>query len=129
MHRVAAYLSKYLAGDKVLNTLALLPKRARIFTTARSIVLWPKKEKIGWRLRRVDIGELLDTVENPSNVKFVAVEDLKAFGLELLSYFESPPCATAFGSLDVIPALRKALPFWQMPALKAAIPRWKAGTF
>jgi len=129
VHRVAAYLSKYLAGDKVLNTLALLPKRARIFTTARSIVLWPKKEKSGWRLRREDIGELLDTVENPSNVKFTAVEDLKAYGLELLSSFESPPCATAFGSLDVIPALRKALPFWQMPVLKAAIPRWKAGTF
>jgi hypothetical protein len=79
-------------------------------------VLWPKKEKSGWRLRRADIGELLDAVgTEASNVKFVAVEDLKAFGLELLSYFESPPCATAFGSLDVIPALRKALPFWQMP--------------
>ncbi len=77
----------------------------------------------------MDIGELLDAVENPSNVKFTAVEDLKAYGLELLSSFESPPCATAFGSLDVIPALRKALPFWQMPVLKAAIPRWKAGTF
>jgi hypothetical protein len=115
IHRVAAYLSKYLAGDKVEHTLKLLPRRARIFTTARSIVLWPKKEKSGWKLRRADIGELLDAVENPSNVKFVAVEDLKVFGLELLSYFESPPCATAFGSLDVIPALRKALPYWQMP--------------
>jgi hypothetical protein len=36
---------------------------------------------------------------------------LKAFGLELLSYFESPPCETAMGS-NVIAALRKALPFW-----------------
>jgi hypothetical protein len=61
----------------------------------------------------VDIGELLDAVENPSNVKFTAVEDLKAFGLELLSYFESPPCAVAFGSRDVIPALRAALPIWK----------------
>jgi hypothetical protein len=113
VHRVAAYLSKYLAGDKVENTLKLLPRRARIFTTARSIVLWPKKEKSGWRLRCADIGELLDAVENPSNVKFVAVEDLKAFGLELLSYFESPPCAVAFGSRDVIPALRAALPIWK----------------
>jgi hypothetical protein len=93
VHRVAAYLSKYLTGDKVEHTLWLLPRRARIYTTARCIVLWPKKEKSGWRLRRADIGELLDTAENPSNVKFVAVEDLKAFGLELLSYFESPPCA------------------------------------
>ena len=116
VHRVAAYLSKYLAGDKVEHTLKLLPRRARIFTTARSIVLWPKKEKSGWRLRRADIGELLDAVgKDASNVKFVDVEDLKVFDLQLLSYFESPPCATAFGSLDVIPALRKALPYWQMP--------------
>jgi hypothetical protein len=114
VHRVAAYLSKYLAGDKVEHTLRLLPRRARIFTTARSIVLWPKKEKSGWRLRRVDIGELLDAVETPSNVKFTAVEDLKAFRLELLAYFESPPCETAMGR-DVIAGLRKALPFWQMP--------------
>jgi hypothetical protein len=114
VHRVAAYLSKYLAGDKVEHTLRLLPRRARIFTTARCIVLWPKKEKSGWRLRRADIGELFDRVENPSNVKFAAVEDLKAFGLELLSYFESPPCETAMGR-DVIVGLRKALPFWQMP--------------
>lgn len=114
VHRVAAYLSKYLAGDKVEHTLRLLPRRARIFTTARSIVLWPKKEKSGWRLRRADIGALLDSVENPSNVKFAAVEDLKAFGLELLSYFESPPCETAVGR-DVIAGLRKALPFWRMP--------------
>jgi hypothetical protein len=113
VHRVAAYLSKYLTGDKVEHTLRLLPRRARIFTTARSIVLWGKKEKSGWRLRRADIGALLDSVETPSNVRFEAVEDLKPFGLELLSYFESPPCATAFGSLDVIPALRAALPFWK----------------
>lgn len=113
VHRVAAYLTKYLAGDKIEHTLRLLPRRARIFTTARCIVLWGKKEKSGWRLRRVDIGVLFDAVENPSNVRFEAVEDLKPFGLELLSYFESPPCATAFGSLDVLPALRAALPFWK----------------
>jgi hypothetical protein len=123
VHRVAAYLSKYLAGDKVEHTLRLLPRRARIFTTARSIVLWPKKEKSGWRMRRADIGELLDAVENPSNVKFAAVEDLKAFGLELLSSFESPPCVAALGSGDVIAALRKLLPFWRMPKKI-----WKAGT-
>ena len=113
VHRVAAYLSKYLAGDKVEHTLRLLPRRARIFTTARSIVLWPKKEKSGWRLRRADIGELYDAVENPSNVRFEAVEDLKAFGLELLSSFESPPCAAAFGNRDVITVLREAIPIWK----------------
>jgi hypothetical protein len=45
VHRVSAYLSVYLAGDKVIQTLELLPKRARIFTTSRSIVLWGKEGK------------------------------------------------------------------------------------
>jgi len=39
VHRVSAYLSVYLVGDKVKSTLELLPMRARIFTTSRSIVL------------------------------------------------------------------------------------------
>jgi hypothetical protein len=112
VHRVSAYLAVYLAGEKVARTLDLLPRRARIFTTARCIVLWGKKKPSGWRLRRADIGDLYDAVENPSNVRFEPVEDLKAFGLELLSYFESPPCQTALGTGDVIAALRKALPFW-----------------
>jgi hypothetical protein len=113
VQRIAAYLTKYLTGEKIEHTLRLLPKRARIFTTARSIVLWGKKEKRGWKLRRADIGTLYDAAENPSNVRWEAVEDLKPFGLELLSYFESPPCATAFGNLDVLEALRAALPYWK----------------
>jgi hypothetical protein len=113
VHRVSAYLSVYLAGEKVVHTLALLPKRARIFTTSRSIVLWGKKKPSGWRLRRADIGELFDAVENKTNVRFSPVDDLKAFKLELLSYFESPPCAVAFGSRDVISVLRDALPIWK----------------
>jgi hypothetical protein len=38
------------------HRLELLPKRARIFTTSRSIVLWGKKEKTGWWLRRVNLN-------------------------------------------------------------------------
>jgi hypothetical protein len=38
----------------------LLPKRARIFSTSRSIVMWGKKEKRGWWLRRVNLGALYD---------------------------------------------------------------------
>ena len=60
VHRVSAYLSVYLAGDKVSQTLELLPKRARIFTTARCIVLWGKKQKTGWSLRRMNLSELLE---------------------------------------------------------------------
>ena len=137
VHRVAAYLSVYLTGDKVLHTLALLPKRARIFTTSRSIVLWGKKKPSGWRLRRVDIGELFDAVENKENVRFSPVDDLRVFKLELLSYFESPPCRIALGVDDVIAGLRKALPFWNEKkvspeqsgdARKTETPMWKAGT-
>ncbi len=58
VHRVSAYLSVYLAGDKVLKTLELHPKRARIFTTARSIVLWGKKIKSGWWLRRMTLRSI-----------------------------------------------------------------------
>jgi len=113
VHRVSAYLSSYLAGDKVTHTLELLPKRARIFTTSRSIVLWDKKEKSGCWLRREDIGALYDAAQNPSNVRFVAVEDLKPFNLEMLSYFESPPSQEDIGKRDVIKVLRAAIPIWK----------------
>src|SRR5262249_38506980 len=113
VHRVSAYLSSYLTGDKVTHTLELLPKRARIFTTSRSIVLWDKKEKLGWYLRRVDIGELYDAAQNPSNVRFMAVEDLKPFNLEMLSYFESPPFQEALGNRDPISVLKAAIPVWK----------------
>jgi len=112
VHRVSAYLAVYLAGGKVAQTLNLLAKRARIFTTARCIVLWGKKKPSGWRLRRVDISTLHEAAEGVCNARFEPVEDLKVFRLSLLSYFESPPCAVALGSGDVIAALRKALPFW-----------------
>jgi hypothetical protein len=116
VHRVSAYLAVYLAGEKILHTLELLPKRARIFTTSRSIVLWGKKQKGTWWLRRVGLSELYDATEKPENVRFEAVDDLKAFRLELLSYFESPPLQEAIGNRNVIDVLR------------AAIPVWKAGT-
>jgi len=112
VHRVSAYLSVYLVGDKVLRTLELLPKRARIFTTSRSIVLWGKKKASGWWLRRVGIEDFFDAAANPSSVRFEPVEDLKAFRLELLSYFESPPSPLALGSRDVFAVLRAALPIW-----------------
>jgi hypothetical protein len=117
VHRVSAYLSVYLAGDKVAKTLELLPKRARIFTTARSIVLWGKKVKSGWCLRRKTLSELLEHAENATNLRFTAVEDLKAFNLEMLSYFESPPLQEDLGNLDVMTVLRHALPIWKAGTL------------
>jgi hypothetical protein len=113
IHRVTAYLSVYLAGDKVKHTLKLLPVRARIFTTSRSIRLWPKKEKRGWWLRRTNLETFFDETVNPTNVRFEPVEDLKPFGLELLSYFESPPLQEAIGNRDVIAVLKAAIPVWK----------------
>jgi hypothetical protein len=104
-------------SDKVKHTLELLPKRARIFTTSRSIVLWGKKKSSGWWLRRVGIETFYDAAPNPANVRFEPVEDLKRFGLELLSYFESPPLQEALGNRDVITVLRQVLPIWKAETL------------
>jgi len=117
VHRVSAYLSVYLTGDKVKLTLELLPMRARIFTTSRSIVLWGKKKASGWWLRREGIETFYAAAPNPANVRFEPVEDLKAFRLELLSYFESPPLQGALGNLDVLTILRQALPIWKAETL------------
>jgi hypothetical protein len=116
VHRVSGYLCVYLTGDKVAHTLELLPKRARIFTTARCIRLWPKKEKRDWWMRRESIDALYDAAVNPVNERWVAVDDLKPFALEMLGSFESPPSQLAIGNRDVI------------KVLKAAIPVWKTGT-
>jgi hypothetical protein len=113
VHRVTAYLSVYLAGDKVKHTLKLLAVRARIFTTSRSIRLWPKREKRGWCLRRVNLETFFDAAANPTNVRFEPVEDLKPFALELLSYFESPPLQEAIGNRNVIKVLKEAIPIWK----------------
>jgi hypothetical protein len=58
------------------------------------------------------LGSLYDAAANPSNVRFEAVEDLKPFGLELLSYFESPPLQEAIGDRDVITVLKEAFLVW-----------------
>jgi hypothetical protein len=50
-------------------------------------------------------------------VRFEAVEDLKPFGLELLSYFESPPLQEALGNRDVITVLKAAIPVWKAETL------------
>jgi hypothetical protein len=112
VHRVSAYLAVYLAGDKVQNTLKLLARRARIFTTARSIVLWGKKVKSGWKLFKEDLSALVDVVGAVSLMRFTPVEDLKPFNLEMLSYFEAPINSASVGFRDVFDVLRAALPVW-----------------
>jgi hypothetical protein len=112
VHRVSAYLSVYFTGEKIKHTLTLLAVRARIFTTSRSIRLWPKKEKRGCWLRRVDIGELFDVAVNPVSVRWESVEDLKPFGLEMLASFESPPSQMDVGKKNIFDVLRVAVRSW-----------------
>jgi hypothetical protein len=70
-----AYLSVYLVADKVKRTVELLPKRARTFTTSRSIVLWGKKKASGWQLRREGTETFYNAAPNPSNVRFEPVAE------------------------------------------------------
>lgn len=63
------------------------------------------------------IETFYDAAPNPAKVRFEAVEDLKPFGLEMLSYFESPPLQEALGNREVIDVLRQALPVWRAGTL------------
>jgi len=47
---------------------------------------WKKREKRGWWLRRENIDALYDAAPNPVNVRWLAVDDLKPFALEMLSF-------------------------------------------
>jgi hypothetical protein len=112
LHRVVAYLSKYLTGEKITHTLRYLPKRARIFTTSRSIILWEKKKGNVWWLRPTDILDFWDATETHSRVRRDVFEDSGGNPVEMLAYFEAPPCQEALGDRDVIDTLKEAIPIW-----------------
>ena len=61
----------------------------------------------------MNLETFYDAAANPANVRFEPVEDLKPFGLELLSSFESPPLQEALGNRDVISVLKAAIPVWK----------------
>lgn len=113
VNSVAAYLAGYLAGPKITHTLSLLPKRARIFTTSRSISLWGKKLKNGWKLCKKNLGEIRDSVPTVYKERFEPVEFLKPFDLELLTYFEGTLSQIALGDRDVIGTLKAMLRVWK----------------
>jgi hypothetical protein len=102
VHRVAGYLAAYLSGAKVVYTLSLLPRRGRIFTTSRSIVLWGKKKSSGWLLSRDTLWSLRDRAAKVFRERFEPTENLKGFELQLLTYFEAPPIQEALRGKDVI---------------------------
>ena len=110
---VAAYVAGYLAGPKITHTLSLLTKRARIFTTSRSISLWGKKEKTAWKLARLDLSTLRDLVRTVYKERYGPNEFLKPFDLELLTYFEGTLTQAALGDRDVLAALKSMLRVWK----------------
>lgn len=128
VHRVSAYLAVYLAGNKILHTLELLPKRARIYTTSRSIVLWGKRKTSGWKLRRLSVSELYKRAPNPSGERFQAVEDLKALGLELMVSFESLGYFKSFLEI-AMPSKpsKKPFPFGRRRIARHGLPRFNHG--
>ena len=106
VHRIAGYLTRYLAGDKVEHTLSLLPVRARIFSCSRSILLWGKKEKTDWWLCKCLLEKLHDQAPGIEREQWESLEELKPFGLELLMYFEARPSPEAVRGQDVFDVLR-----------------------
>jgi hypothetical protein len=91
----------------------LLPERARIFTTSRSIILWGKKNATGWWLRKRRLGTLRDAASVAYREHFEPIEDLKAFDLQMLTYFEGPLSQEAIGNREVIEALKSMLRVWR----------------
>jgi len=85
VHRVTAYLTPYLAGEKIEHTLSLLPRRARIFTTSRGIRLSEKPKSNGWWMVRRPITQLEFTSERPTAHRYAN----QKVGSPLLLYFES----------------------------------------
>jgi hypothetical protein len=113
---VAAYLAGYLAGEKIAHTLSLLPPRSRIFSTSRSISLWGKKEKLGWKLCKKSLWKLRKRISRVYKERFEVVERLKPFELELLTYFEGPITQEAVGERDAIEVLKSLLRVWKPEA-------------
>lgn len=106
VHRIAGYLTRYLAGDKVEHTLSLLPVRARIFSCSRSISFWARKEKSNWWLCKRSLDELRTQAQNITSERWETLEELKPFGLELLMYFEARPSPEAIRGQDIFDVLR-----------------------
>jgi hypothetical protein len=84
VHRVAAYLTPYLAGDKIEHTLSLLPSRARIFTTSRGIRLSEKPKSSGWWLVRRPITFLEFCSKDAAAHRYAD----QGAGPPVLTYFE-----------------------------------------
>jgi len=103
IHRVAAYVTPYLAGGKIEHTLCLLDPRARIFSTSRGLSLSQNGNKLGWWLNPVSMETVHRFCPNASEEKFEEMQD----GKSRLSYFEGLPTVASIGDHDVIWVLKR----------------------
>jgi hypothetical protein len=74
VRRVSAYVTTYLTGEKIDHTLSLLPPRARIFTTSRSLKLSPPKKNSGWWLKRKHITYLRNHSSGATEERYEILE-------------------------------------------------------
>ena len=105
VHRVAAYLTRYLAGEKIEHTLSHLAPRARIFGTSRSILFWAKKQKCGWWMVRKSIEFLRGHASAVENEKFECIDSLTVI-VEQLFYFEAELVSQATDDVEAFCVLR-----------------------
>ena len=103
VHRVSSYLTSYLVGSKIADTLIRLPLRTRIFSASRGLSFSSRKQKSKWWLNRYSIETAHDFCPDPSNEKRATL-GTKA---SLLVYFEGWPTVAAFGDLDGFSVLRR----------------------
>lgn len=105
VHRVAAYLTRYLAGEKIEHTLSHLPRRGRIFGTSRSISFGGKKQKCGWWMVRKSIEYLRDRAQAVENERFERIDAVTCI-VEQLVYFEAYLMSEATDDVDAFRVLR-----------------------
>lgn len=104
IHRVAGYLTRYLSGDKIADTLSCLPSRGRIFGSSRSISFWGKKEKRGWWMVKASLDTLREHAANIDGERFEAI-DFVTCVFEQLVYFEAWLISHPIVSVDAFDAL------------------------
>ena len=102
IHRVTAYLTAYLVGEKIEHTLGLLPPRARIFTTSRGIQLSEKRKSAGWWIVRRSISLIEFASKNPTAHRY----NNERVRSPLLVYFESAVDPLSINGRDAVTILR-----------------------
>jgi hypothetical protein len=108
IRKVAAYLTTYLTSAKITNTLGLLPRRARIFSTSRGIRLSKPSGNSGWWLKRKHITYLHFHSPNATEQRY---ETLDVGSRPVLVSYQAPIStedARNLGALNILGRLVKA---------------------